>query len=115
VARVFRRLAGGELNAARSPVQEGWETPLPSGKMVVRSALQEAAAPLIALGPDAVPHLLTHVGESNAALRYVAIYALEQITGERPKLVYLDPGDKEAQARAIAAWRQWYETRKGTG
>jgi hypothetical protein len=111
VDRAFRRLSAGELDASKSPIQDGWETPLPTGRTVARSVLQEAAAPLVALGPDAVPELLPHVAEANAALRYVAIHALEEITGERPGLGYFDPQDEELRRRAIATWRQWYETR----
>jgi hypothetical protein len=114
---VFRRLSAGELGEDESPLfQEGWETQLPSGKVVARSTLQHAAGPLIALGAEAVPYLLPRVANENAALRYVAIYALERITGEKPYLPYFDPfGGGEDRTHAIEIWKRWYETNKQTG
>ncbi|HUT46923.1 MAG TPA: HEAT repeat domain-containing protein [Sedimentisphaerales bacterium] len=86
---------------------------LPSGRTVTRSMLQAEARVLIALGPDAVPHLLPIVMNDNPALRYVAIYTLEQITGEKPYLPYFDQTDhEENRTRAIEVWRRWYEERK---
>jgi hypothetical protein len=113
VKAVFSRLAVGELAKAVGPVQEGWEVKLTSGKSVARSTLQEEARSLIELGLDAVPYLLPWVMNDNPALRYVAIYTLEQITGKKPYLPYFDEVDHgENRSRAIEAWRKWYEARK---
>ena len=113
VDEVFSRLGAGELVEHISPVQDGWEMELPSGRAVARSELQTEARVLIALGPDAVPYLLPWVMNDNLALRYVAIYALEQITGEIPYLAYFDHADHgENRARAIDVWRKWYEARE---
>src|SRR5438067_1492230 len=110
---VFSRLAAGELAESVSAVQEGWEMDLPSGRTVARSTLQTNARVLIALGPDAVPPLLPWVMNDNPALRYVAIYSLEQITGEKPYLPYFDQTNSgENRARAIEVWSRWYEARK---
>jgi len=109
VYRVFSRLVVGDLTKRISPVQDGWEVDLPSGRTVARSILQEEARSLIAIGPDAVPHLLPWVANDYPALRYVAIFALEQITGEKPHLPYFDQADHgEGRTRAIEVWRRWY-------
>jgi hypothetical protein len=109
---VFSRLTAGEL-AERVLVQSGWEVDLPSGKTVARSTLQAEARALIALGPSAVPHLLPWVMNDNPALRYVAVYALEQITGEKPYVLHFDQADAEGnRTRAIEVWRRWYEANK---
>ncbi len=114
VDRVFARLAAGELGEPASPVEDGWQVDLPSGQAVARSRLQAEARSLIALGPDAVPYLLPWVTNDNPALRYVAVYALEQITGEKPYLAYFDQADREGhRARAIEVWRRWFEARQG--
>lgn len=113
VIEAFSRLAAGELAPPVSPVEEGWEMALPSGRAVTRSTLQAEARALIELGADAVPYLLPWVMNDNTALRYVATYALEQITGEKPYLPYFDQADQgDNRARAIEVWRKWYEARK---
>lgn len=114
VARIFHHLQMGELTQTDTKPQSGWEMSLPSGRTVTRSMLQAEARVLIALERDAVPHLLPHVMNDNLALRYVAIYTLEQITEEKPYLYYFDQADQEGQrARAIEVWRRWYEAKAG--
>ena len=107
---VFKRLAAGEiLPPAHGVESSGWETTLPSGKRVVRSMLDAEAEPLIALGAQAVPDLLPWVTHENAALAYVAIRALQEITDERPYVPYFDLADAEGhRKKAIEIWRKWY-------
>jgi hypothetical protein len=113
VNEVFSRLAAGELGQPVSPVEDGWNVALPSGRTVARSTLQSEARSLIDLGSDAVPYLLPWIMNDNPALRYVGIYALEQITAQKPYLPYFDQADQgEYRARAIEVWRNWYETRE---
>jgi hypothetical protein len=80
VNEVFSRLAAGELTQTAALFEDGWETTLPSGRVVVRSTLQAEAASLIALGPKAVPYLQAWTTNANRALRYVATHALETIS-----------------------------------
>ncbi|MGA2488771.1 MAG: hypothetical protein ABSF99_01095 [Anaerolineales bacterium] len=113
IKEVFSRLAASELGKPVNPIEEGWEVALPSGRTVTRSTLQAEARALIELGADAVPCLLPWVMNDNPALRYVAIYALEQITGEKPYLPYFDQADHgENRTRAIEVWRRWYKARE---
>jgi hypothetical protein len=110
VDTVFQRLAAGELSAPTTLEQSGWEMALPSGKTVVRSTLQAQAQPLITLGADAIPHLLPWVMNESLPLRYVALYALEQITGEKPYVPYFDRDNTEGhRAKAIEVWSKWYK------
>ena len=109
---VFERLAQGRLSQPEQGPVNGWQASLPGGITVARSTLQSEAKVLIPLGAAAVPHLLPWVHHGNAALRYVAIYTLEQITGERPQLGYFD-GDRAQQDAAIAVWHRWYMQRGG--
>lgn len=102
------RLVRGELTPASDGPSDGWETPLPNGQTVARSRLQAEARPLIALGPDAVPDLLPWVHHANAAIRYVAMFALENITGEHAQISYFTE-DRAQQDAAIATWRRWYD------
>ena len=112
IQATFTQLAAGELRDSDSLIQEGWEMTLPSGKAVTRSTLQEEAAALIDVGPEAVPHLLAYVLQDNAALRYVAVYALEQITGQKAYRPYFDAVEaKGKRARAVKVWKKWYEAR----
>jgi hypothetical protein len=112
VASIFERLKTGELSPTETSPQSGWEISLPSGRTVTRSTLQAEARPIIALGLDAVPELLPRVMNEHPALRYVAIYALEQITGEKPHIPYFADTDEEGyRVKAIDIWRNWYTTR----
>ena len=113
VNRVFSYLSIGKLSEPTGVLQSGWEVELPSGMTVARSTLQEEAGALIALGADGVPHILPWVVNENTALRYVAAYALGQITGEKPSFPYFDDTDRSGQrAQAIEVWKRWYETNK---
>jgi hypothetical protein len=77
--------------------------------------LQAEARPLITLGAEAIPSLLPWVRHANAALRYVAVFALGEITGERPRLGHFDD-DPAPREQAIATWHAWYEHgRRPTG
>jgi hypothetical protein len=114
VAVVFRQLRAEEFEGSTDGPDSGWQMSLPSGQDVSRSNLQAVARPLIDLGPDAVPPLLAWVESEEVALRYVAIYALQQITGEQPYLLYFKQGDIEGnQVRAIDVWQKWYEAHAG--
>lgn len=108
VNAVFEALAQGRLSRPETGPVDGWQTTLPGGLEVARSTLQAEARPLIALGADAVPHLLPWVQHANAAIRYVAVFALGEITGERPRVSYFD-NDLAQWDDPIAAWRRWYE------
>src|SRR5262249_44671623 len=90
VNAVFERLAQGRLSQPQAGPADGWRTALPDGKTVARSTLQAEAKPLIDLGSGAVPDLLPWVHHENAALRYVAMFALETITSEHPRISYFD-------------------------
>ena len=99
---VFQRLAAGEVTKTAVRPESGWEMSLPSGKTITRSRLQAEAQPLIALGPDAIPELLQWVTDENPALRYVAVYALEQITGQKPYLPHFAQSDDDGyRAKAM--------------
>ena len=112
VASVFARLTRGELGPTGLQEESGWEMSLPNGKTVLRSTLQAEARALIDIGPEAVPFLLEQATHENLALRYVALFALEQITGETPHVPYFARDDSEGHlANAIAVWRAWYDAR----
>jgi len=86
--------------------ESGWQLALPSGRSVSRAFLQAQAGPLIALGPAAVEPLIAWVGSAtDPASRYVAIYALERLTGRRPPISHTSPPDADTLARAAAEWR----------
>jgi hypothetical protein len=114
VDAVFERLARGRLSSAEPGMVDGWETTLPTGVTVTRSMLQTEARPLITLGAAAVPALLPWVHHANAALRYVAVFALGEITGERPHIGHFDD-DPAPREQAITIWRAWYGRRTAAG
>jgi hypothetical protein len=108
VDAAFDRLLRGQLTQPSHGPSDGWETTLPDGQTVARSQLQAEARPLIVLGAEAVPDLLPWVHHANAGIRYVAMFALEQITGEQAQISYFT-ADRAQQDAAIATWRHWYD------
>jgi hypothetical protein len=94
VNQLFRRLIEGKLQTAGPRLESGWEMSLPSGETVVRSTLQAEAQAAIELGTEAIPYLAPYVRNENLAIRYVAIYALEQITGEKSRSLFQSPGGR---------------------
>lgn len=111
VNAVFCRLAAGELSDSGARLESGWEMSLPTGRIVSRERLQAEAAPLIVLGQSAIPDLFSWVMNQNLALRYVALYALQQISGETPSVPYFKPDATEECSRAIEVWQKWYKAR----
>lgn len=111
VDAVFTPLSQGKLPVPVPAGAQGgddWELALPGGVLVGPAALQAQATPLIELGSAVVLPLLPWVKHESAAVRYVALYALEEITGERPGIGHLDE-DPQRQEAAITAWRRWHD------
>ena len=110
IDEMLERVMAGELSAPGTLVQSGWEMTLSNGDKVARSTLQAEAQPLLAMGAEAVPDLLPWVMTDDLAARYVAVFALEEITGEKPFVPYFDQADAEgSRQKAIAAWQAWYD------
>ena len=113
INEILQRVLRGELSPPATLDQSGWEMPLSTGEKVERSRLQAEAQPLIRMGAEAVPDLLTWVMNDDLAARYVALYALEQITGEKPFIPYFAETDPEGhREKAVATWRAWYDAHK---
>jgi hypothetical protein len=110
VDAVFEGLEQGRVSQSEFGPVDGWQTSLPGGRVVTRSTLQAEARPMIALGAGAVPALLPWVKHANAGVRYVAVFALGEITGEHPQLGHFDD-DPAPRDHAIEVWRRWYEQR----
>jgi hypothetical protein len=114
-------------------VFRGWIRPGSSGNLIRRHTLQNAAEPVIALGKPAVPYLFKWVSHHDWHVRFVAIYALEQITQQKTRAPYFEPIDLDAQhfepidldaqreaiqnfepidldaqREAIQIWQKWY-------
>lgn len=107
VDAIMSAYAAGKYVEAGGIVEEsGWSVTLPSGRTVTRSFLQRHAKPLVALGPEALEPLIAWVARApDAASRYVAIYALEQLSGRHPRIGHLSPPDGGTLAAAAAEWR----------
>lgn len=105
---LFCRLAAGELSVKGRRLHSGWQMCLPDGQVVYRSTLQAEARALIGKGKQAVPYLFGWVMNENFALRYVALYALQQITGKKPYVSYFKKGSEEC-SQAIEVWREWLQ------
>jgi HEAT repeat protein len=107
VDELFAHLIDGDIPSPGLTLESGWEMTLPRGETVTRSALDAQAQTLVALGPQSVPRLLHWVRHENLAVSYVAIRALQKITGLEPFTPFFDnTGDERAQA--IDTWHEWY-------
>jgi hypothetical protein len=112
IDRIFLDLQEGRLHIVGPRIVSGWEMPMPSGGSVSRSILQEEADPIIAHGREAVPYLYRWVMTDNLAVRYVAVYSLERITGIQPGILTFDKEDQAGRREAaIRAWKAWLSAR----
>jgi hypothetical protein len=89
----------------------GWLMNTPSGHKVHRATLWAQARQLIQLGPDAVPFLCKWVRSQNVPTKFIATYALEQITGIRTWVPYFAPGNNERTQDSIDNWTAWWRAR----
>jgi len=109
VNKLFERIIAGNLQNLRPRIESGWEMTLPSGEIVARSTLQAEAQIAINLGICAIPFLIPFVTDENIAIRYVAIFALEQITGEKASVPYFNREIASTKVgHAIQRWLTWY-------
>lgn len=87
----------------------GWMMALPSGDLIHRSRLQELARPIIDFGELSVPSLFRWVMADNVAIRYIAIFSLESITGLQYEGSYFDEDTSGSERnRNISRWRSWW-------
>ena len=116
IDRLFNDFMNEKFIAPRSPICNGWEMTLPSGKGIVRSMLQEQADQIIAYGTEAVPYLFRWLKIDNLPVRYIAIYSLQQITGVTPDTPIFASEEAEKDSKdieeAIVVWQEWYDNRK---
>ena len=54
---------------------------------------------------DLIPRLVDRLGDEDSAVRFVAIFALEELTGSRLGYDYAAP--KSERVKAVAAWREF--------
>lgn len=109
VNKLFERIIAGNLQNFSPRIESGWEMTLPSGEIVTRSTLQAEAQTAIDLGICAIPYLIPFVTNENIAIRYVAIFALEQITGEKASVPYFNREIANTKVgHAIQRWLIWY-------
>jgi hypothetical protein len=88
----------------------GWLMTLPDGRVIDRNGLRLYATHFIKRGADAVPGLFKWVLHENLAIRYIAAYSLEQITGIASGIFWFDAEDQERHREtAIRAWKYWWE------
>lgn len=93
--------------------QAGWMMTLPLGGEVSRSFLMTQADTIISFGKDAVPFLFQWVMSDVLAVRYIAIYSLQQITGLKPAIPIFDKEDAARnREKAIAEWKAWWENQQ---
>jgi hypothetical protein len=111
IDRLMNRFVQGDFpDEPISYTGGGWTMKLPDGKQMDRDGLRTVfAVRLIDCGVNAVPHLFKWVMHDNLAIRYIAAYSLEQITGIRCNFIWFDQKDADQQREiAVARWQQWW-------
>lgn len=84
---------------------------LPSGRPVSKSILESYTDSLVKYGKRAILPLSKWVMADNLAIRYVAIHALEKITGIKYDGYYFWPDESGvSRGRSIHAWLNWAES-----
>ena len=97
----------------RIVLESGWMMTLPSGREVTRSFLQEQAEQVILLGEEATPYLFDWVMNDNLAVRYIAVWSLQQITGLSPHISHFDKEDSIGnREKATGIWNEWWKKQK---
>ena len=111
IDRLMNRFVQGDFpDEPVSYTGGGWSMTLPDGRLMDRNGLRTVfAVRVIDCGVNAVPHLFKWVMHDNLAMRYIAAYSLEQITGIRCNIIWFDQKDASQQREnAVARWQQWW-------
>lgn len=107
VKRILSACAEGQFRESSGIVEDsGWELTLSSGRTVTRSFLVHQAQPLVALGKSALEPLILGVETAeDPACRYIAIYALNELSGTQPMIDHLVSPSAEIIRSAAEEWR----------
>ena len=62
--------------------------------------------------PEAVEALLVALGDAVAPVRETAWRSLKELTGQ--KIPFEPDGSKDARARAVQKWQEWWEKNRAT-
>lgn len=115
IDHVFTNFTNEIFDESKDYLLSGWTMQLSSGRKVSREFLRKQASSIVVYGVEAVPHLFKWVMSDNLSVRYIATYALGQITGCRVPTTTFDTEDLAGnREKAIKIWKEWYEQNKKT-
>ncbi|MFM7832800.1 MAG: hypothetical protein ACKPJD_13495, partial [Planctomycetaceae bacterium] len=98
--------------AARQQIDDSLATRLPMAEAINIQKLLGGVSATAAAAPETAQQLLGYLGDERLGVRTLAIYRLEQITGDRQN--FYPAADASRRRDAIRRWQKWLDRQGGT-
>lgn len=98
--------------AARQQIDDSLATRLPMAEAINIQKLLGGVSATAAAAPETAQQLLAYLGDERLGVRTLAIYRLEQITGDRQN--FYPAADASRRRDAIRRWQKWLDRQGGT-
>ncbi|MCE2796365.1 MAG: hypothetical protein LW816_13655 [Planctomyces sp.] len=98
--------------AAQRQIQDSLATRLPMAEAVNIQKLLNGVSAAAAAEPETAQQLLAYLGDERLGVRTLAIYRLEQITGDRQN--FYPAADASRRRDSIRRWQKWLDRQSGT-
>jgi hypothetical protein len=96
---------------ARELIRESLSTRLPMAEAININSLLNGVNAVRAAEPETAQQLLAYLGDERLGVRTLAIYRLEQITGDRQN--FYPAADASRRRDAIRRWQKWLDRQGG--
>ncbi|MFM7868035.1 MAG: hypothetical protein ACKPHU_27800, partial [Planctomycetaceae bacterium] len=97
---------------ARQQIDDSLATRLPMAEAINIQKLLGGVSATAAAAPETAQQLLAYLGDERLGVRTLAIYRLEQITGDRQN--FYPAADASRRRDAIRRWQKWLDRQGGT-
>lgn len=98
--------------AAERQIEDSLATRLPMAEAINIQKLLSGVSATTAASPETAQQLLAYLGDERLGVRTLAIYRLEQITGDRQN--FYPAADASRRRDAIRRWQKWLDRQGGT-
>jgi len=98
--------------AARQQIDDSLATRLPMAEAINIQKLLGGVSATAAAAPETAQQLLAYLGDERLGVRTLAIYRLEQITGDRQN--FYPAADASRRRDSIRRWQKWLDRQGGT-
>lgn len=101
----------GSSETARELIRESLSTRLPMAEAININSLLNGVNAVRVAEPETAQQLLAYLGDERLGVRTLAIYRLEQITGDRQN--FYPANDASRRRDAIRRWQKWLDRQGG--